>query len=178
MSALDFTVKIAEPIRTERLTLRAPAREDVAAMAALANNKRIHKWLSRLPHPYGESDAIDFIDNKSRSAESFAFSVVLREIGFIGVTGFHLEAEDRPELGYWLGEPHWGNGYATEAMAGLLNAVAETGCTKLFARALSENGPSRRVLEKSGFKKTGSEIGMCGTHLGVSITSYEWEPER
>ena len=28
-----------------------------------------------------------------------------------------------PQLGYWIGEPHWGNGYATEAVQALIDLV-------------------------------------------------------
>ena len=61
-----------------------------------------------------------------------------------------------PEIGYWLGVPFWGNGYATEAARALIDhAFGDLGHEVLHAGARVSNPASRRVLEKCGFQWTG-----------------------
>ncbi len=173
-----FIARLPETIRTERLMLRAPNRDDVVALARLANNKNIHKWLARLPHPYGEADAVEFIDTIARGSDEHAFSILTGDGGFIGTIGLHLDGEGPAELGYWIGEAYWGLGYASEAAAALLAAADAAGCDRIVAQAQSLNLASCRVLEKSGFAETNRRIADCGPHKARSITYFCREPMR
>lgn len=173
-----FVTRLPESLWSARLVLRTPNRGDVASMARLANNKSIYKWLSRLPHPYGEADALAFVDTVARSRDEHAFSILTRDGDFIGVIGLHLCADGTTEIGYWLGEPYWGDGYGSEAVSALLAATDAAGCDRLEARAQTLNFASCRVLEKSGFVETSRHIASCGPHQGVSITSFRRERLR
>lgn len=173
-----FVAHLPETIRTDRLVLRAPNRNDVAPMARLANNQNIFKWLARLPNPYGEADAIVFIDQIARGPQEHAYAITTRDDDFIGVIGLHLEPVERVELGYWLGEPYWGDGYGSEAVAALLAAADTAGCDRMDARAQSANFASCRVLEKSGFVETSQAIADCGPHKGRMITFFSRERLR
>ncbi len=101
---------------TERLVLRAPHDDDMQELAELANNRRVAEMLARMPHPYGLTEARAFIA-KSRETRKAgcAYAVTLADSGaFIGCAGLNMT--DRGlELGYWIGEPWWKRGYATEA---------------------------------------------------------------
>ncbi len=56
------------------------------------------------------------------------------------------------EIGYWLGEEHWGRGIATEAVAAVTrHAVERFGLTRIFALPFAWNPASCRVLEKAGY---------------------------
>jgi RimJ/RimL family protein N-acetyltransferase len=178
VAELAFVAHLPETIATDRLVLRAPNRTDVVPMARLANNQNIYKWLSRLPHPYGEADAVEFIDRIARGPEEHAYAITTRDDDFIGTIGLHLNPEESAELGYWLGEPYWGEGYGSEAVAGLLAAADAAGCDRIAARAQSANLASCRVLEKSGFVETSQRIADCGPHKGRSITFYSRERLR
>ncbi len=173
-----FVTRLPETIRTSRLVMRAPNRTDVAAMARLANNQNIFKWLSDLPNPYGTADAIAFIDTIARGPEEYAYSILTADGGFIGTIGLHLEPEMPAELGYWIGEPYWGFGYASEAVAGLVATAERAGGDRIDARVQSLNLASCRVLEKSGFAETSRRIADCGPHKGRSITFFRREPSR
>jgi RimJ/RimL family protein N-acetyltransferase len=147
-------------IETERLVLRAPRRDDVKAIARLANDRRVAENTARIPHPYGINDAEQFIASVNRQAGEATFAVALKgeAIGkseLIGVCGVELR-EDAAEIGYWIGVPHWNGGYATEAVRALIDhAFGELGHEALQARARVTNPASRRVLEKCGFQWTG-----------------------
>ena len=168
----EFVSRLPETIRTERLVLRTPVRADAPALARLANNQNISKWLARLPNPYGQDDAIAFIDTIARSAEEHAYAVATIDGGFIGTIGLHLKPGEPAEIGYWLGEAYWGLGYASEAVGALVAAADEAGCDCIAARALTSNGASCRVLEKSGFIETSRRIDDCGPHTGRSLTLF------
>ena len=142
-------------LETKRLALRAPRLEDAKTVATLANDRRIAENTARIPHPYKMADAEGFIKGANKSDGNAVFLITLRDKTVIGACGVTVQ-EQTPELGYWLGVPHWGNGYATEA----LHAVIDYAFTDLAHKALQAgarvtNPASRRVLEKCGFQWTG-----------------------
>lgn len=150
---------------TERLVLTAPTLAHAPAIALLCNNKNIHKWMARLPFPYAEADARFFVEQIVPSAEEACYGL-LRGDDFLGVVGLHFADGQPPELGYWLGEPYWGHGYATEAARALIQAARAAGATALRSRALLDNAGSRHVLAKLGFLETGTAIEMNGNLKG------------
>jgi RimJ/RimL family protein N-acetyltransferase len=142
-------------LETKPLALRAPRLEDAKTVAALANDRRIAENTARIPHPYRLSDAEGFISGANKAGGEAVFLITLRDKTVIGACGLSMQ-DETPELGYWLGVPHWGNGYATEA----LHAVIDYAFTDLAHKALQAgarvtNPASRRVLEKCGFQWTG-----------------------
>ncbi len=171
----DFRTGLPEPIKTERLILRAPAEQDVVPMARLANNERIHAMLARLPYPYTREDAVEFITNGARDADEHAFSVLLRDESFIGVVGLHFPAGKPAELGYWIGEPYWAEGYGSEAVLALVAHADAAGCPRLVARARAQNKASAAILTKAGFIETGEHIEDCGPHTDVPLKTFERE---
>jgi RimJ/RimL family protein N-acetyltransferase len=142
-------------LETKRLALRAPRLEDAKMVATLANDRRIAENTARIPHPYTLSDAESFIGGAAKSGEA-VFLVTLRDATVIGACGVVFQYEETPELGYWLGVPFWGKGYATEALHAVIDyAFADLGHDALQAGARVTNPASRRVLEKCGFQWTG-----------------------
>lgn len=162
---------LPDTITTSRLALRQPLEADAEAMAALANNRRIASMVSRLPSPYGRSDALEFITRGARNAHEHAYAVTLRDGTLAGVISFHFETGHAPEIGYWFGEPFWGQGYATEAANTLLRIIDARAPMELEARAISSNAASLHILQKCGFAVTGERMGACGANKGVMISS-------
>lgn len=139
-------------IVTRRLALRAPIRGDVPDLVRLADNKTIAGKLARLPSPYTRADAIGFVEIFAQRPDERPYAITLDE-KFIGVVGFTFFEGHPPELGYWLGEPYWGEGYMTEAVRGLIEAAHKAhGFELIAARALADNAGSLNVLAKAGFK--------------------------
>jgi RimJ/RimL family protein N-acetyltransferase len=143
-------------LETERLILRAPTLEDVKAVAALANDRRVAENTLRIPHPYRREDAEAFIAGANASDQEVVFLTTLRDGAILGACGIAKLDGVTPEIGYWLGVPYWGRGYATEAARALIDQAFTTlGHEHLVAGARVSNPASRRVLEKCGFQWTG-----------------------
>jgi RimJ/RimL family protein N-acetyltransferase len=141
-------------LETKRLALRAPRLEDAKSVAALANDRRIAENTARIPHPYRMTDAEGFISGANKAGDA-VFLITLRDGTIVGACGIVSE-DETPELGYWLGVPYWGNGYATEALHAVVDyAFTDLGHEALQAGARVTNPASRRVLEKCGFQWTG-----------------------
>lgn len=144
-------------LATERLVLRAPRRSDVKAIASLADDRRIAANTARIPHPYGIEDAEQFIASVNKR-EGEACFVIMLECAPVGVCSVDLR-EDGPEVGYWLGVPYWGRGFATEAVRALIDhAFGDLEHEALISGARVNNPASRRVLEKCGFQWTGVRL--------------------
>jgi RimJ/RimL family protein N-acetyltransferase len=91
----------------------------------------------------------------SRADDEIAF-LITREGVVLGACGISLPEREPPEIGYWLGVPFWGHGYATEAVRAVIDhAFADLDFEVLQAGARVTNPASRRVLEKCGFQWTG-----------------------
>jgi RimJ/RimL family protein N-acetyltransferase len=175
LSARRDRDRLPHRIATRRLVLRAPIRGDVPALVALADNKNIADRLSRLPSPYTRADGIAFVEIFAQRADERPYAITL-DSAFVGVVGLTFHVGDPPELGYWLGEPHWGKGIMGEAVSGLLDAVAATGAfPAIVARALADNAGSLHVLEKAGFRRTGEKIDDCGNHKDRLIVTLRRE---
>jgi RimJ/RimL family protein N-acetyltransferase len=146
-------------LATERLLLRAPRLDDAKAITGLINDRRIAENTARIPHPYSLSDAHAFLSAVNRDQSEPTFLIARTEGTVIGGCGIHVANGPDPELGYWIGVPHWGRGYATEAARALIDhAFGALGCERLSGRARVSNPSSRRVLEKCGFQWTGVSL--------------------
>jgi RimJ/RimL family protein N-acetyltransferase len=148
-----FRERSTPVLETERLVLRAPRLEDAKAVVTLAGDRRVAENTARIPHPYRVADAGEWIS--SVQADTGTFLITL-DGAPIGACGIDFRDGPTPELGYWLGAPFWGKGYATEAARAMIDHAFETlGHEALQAGARVSNPASRRVLEKCGFQWTG-----------------------
>ena len=141
---------------TARLRLRAPQREDASVISALANDRRIAENTARIPHPYTLADADGFLRYLEESESETAFAITLADDVLIGICGLRMKPRKAPEIGYWLGAPYLGHGYATEAARAVIDhAFEDLGLERLESGARVSNPASRRVLEKCGFQWSG-----------------------
>ena len=111
-------------LETERLTLRRPTLADVKAIARLANDRRIAENTRRLPHPYSHDACRRIRARHGRRRHDTAFLIEHSHTP-IGMTGINWRAPDAPELGYWLGFEHWGQGFGTEAARAVIDFFFE-----------------------------------------------------
>ncbi len=164
MDSYDNTTLTVE-LQTERLTLRLPEEADAASIARLIGDWDVTQMLGRVPYPYPEGGALDWIaELRPKVVAGESLNLVLVEKGSsealaIGSVGLDTrEGWDQLELGYWLGKPYWGRGYMTEAAKALVDhGFGAMGLDRIGSGHLPENLASRKVLTKLGFRDAGTE---------------------
>lgn len=148
-------------ITTVRLVLRDYILADAPAVHRLVSAREIALNTLRIPYPYPEGEAERWIasHDEMRARGDYPFAVTLREGGhLVGTVGLHVKADDDlAELGYWIGVPYWGHGYATEAAAALMRFGFQTlSLNRIFAMHFARNPASGRVLQKIGMRHEGT----------------------
>jgi RimJ/RimL family protein N-acetyltransferase len=138
-----------------RVRLRPLAPDDALAMAALLeHDPEATEMTARIPIPCTAAAARLWLALVS-TPPSHAFAIERRDRPeLIGAVGFVLLPEGAG-LGYWLGRPFWGAGYATEAARLALDHARALGATRVEAETFPDNRASVRVLEKLGFRAIG-----------------------
>ena len=145
-------------ITGEGFILRLFRHTDKKSLAKHANNKKISDNLrDRFPHPYSEEDAewfINFVLSDNDPVKNFIIEINNEAAGVISI----LPGEDvyrlNAEIGYWLGEEHWGNGIMTAAIKTTVKyAFEKLGIKRVYATPFATTTGSVKVLEKAGFIK-------------------------
>lgn len=144
---------------TKRLRLGKIRTKYIPEIVKYANNKNISDNTLNLPNPYREEDAIFWINMEIqgfKSGEKYIFAIYKKESeDFIGGIGLHIDKiNNKAELGYWIAEPFWNNGFASEAGEEILNyGFNALKLNKIFATYFLFNPSSERVLQKIGMNK-------------------------
>ncbi len=155
---------------TKRLYVRSFEPEDLAPMLAIGRNPNVARMMASIHADWTDEQAKSWIARGPYQQKlGFGAGAFLhsddRLIGFIGVGG------DPMNLGYGLDEPYWGQGFATEMVAGLLcHCYDHLGLKTLTAEHYNDNPASGRVLTKLGFEK-------CGESMGTSLARLEPAPQ-
>ena len=148
-------------IRTQRLVLRPPAIADAARVSLLAGDYAVASMTGTIPYPYSERMAAEWLADALKGEEGVVF-MIERDDAVIGCTGYRAFDVDHAELGYWIGKPYWGRGYATEAVTALIaHAFDADGFEYLKAGHFTDNPGSERILKKLGFVASGKETRDC-----------------
>jgi RimJ/RimL family protein N-acetyltransferase len=171
-------------LRDGRLALRQLAADDVPALTAACQDRELHRWLSRLPDPYEEQHARDFVTQSAHEWDAgteFTFAITQADDGrllgvcsLFDVTGLGTPAGASAEIGYWVAAAERGHGVMTAA-ARLLCAwgIEELGVRRLQWQAEVGNERSWRVAEKLGFVREG----VCRqrlVHVATGRRSDSW----
>ena len=130
---------------------------DLAEPVPLIGAREIAATTLRIPHPYQEKHAREFLASAAKENE-LRLGIRLRSNGRLcGGMGLHPDAaHKRAELGYWIGVPYWGNGYATEAAKAVVrHGFQYAGLNRIFAAHFKHNVASGNVLRKVGMKYEG-----------------------
>lgn len=152
-------------IITDRLVLRPFSKKDAKELVSAVNHKDIARH-TRIPHPYGLSDANSFIKSmqkEMREKRSFAIGIFLDDeiIGGIGLHQINWQ-DSRAEFGYWLTPKAWGKGYAREACYGFLSHVFHVmHLHRVEIEVKPANTRSIRLIRWIGAKKEGVLRSRC-----------------
>jgi RimJ/RimL family protein N-acetyltransferase len=137
-----------------RVRLRPLSFDDVPAIAALlSDDYEGVMQTARMPWPYREADAVAFVERVVSGPESAWAIEEVASGDFTGVIG--TMSGEVPEIGYWIGKPFRGRGYATEAIGLMLAQLRERGVRQVRAHVFPGNQASARALEKNGFALAG-----------------------
>jgi RimJ/RimL family protein N-acetyltransferase len=172
-------------LESERLLLRRPERRDIPALVPLANDYDVAKNLSRMPHPYTAQDGETFVamcEEKRAAGTDFNFAITRKSDGvFLGCIGLHLK-DGEFEFGYWLGQPYWRQGYATEGARRLVTfAFDDLKADSVWAGWFHDNPRSGNVLAKLGCLPTGFDKRVClarGMEIGCNLVRLSREAFR
>ena len=164
-------------IETLRLTIRPLQREDVPSLALLGTEE-VFELLPEIETPF---DARAWVERKlEREEPNICHVVFIRKtkmpVGFIQANILAGQTDWELGVGYWFGQDHWGNGYATETLRAVLENLTkgETETAKIFplyAHLHERNAPSIRVLEKCGFELEGPAPKIEGQE---GMLRYKW----
>ena len=162
------------------LSIRKWRIDDKSDLATNLNNlKVLNNLRDGLPYPYTEQDAEDFIRMMLTADKdsTFAFAITLDDkvIGSIGVFRQDNIHYRTAEMGYYIGEPYWGNGYMTNAIKQVCEYVlGNTDIIRIFAEPFAHNIASCKALEKAGFQYEGtlkSNAIKCGNIIDMMLGS-------
>ncbi|HAS6746125.1 TPA: GNAT family N-acetyltransferase [Vibrio parahaemolyticus] len=164
-----------QEIESNRLILRPFSLAEAKRVAELAGDKQISEMTANIPYPYSVSDAESWIRTHEAlflSGKGVVYAIVLKDTSeVVGAISFPKLENGLGILGYWLGVPYWGRGYATEASKSLISyAKKHYGLTKLQVMHLVGNERSRSVITKLGVKYVGDQVNrMQGKDREVSV---------
>ena len=150
-------------IETDRLRLRAFCDDDLTDLVALIGDWEVARWVSNVPYPYGEADGLAWlaiVRQDHAAGRPCRFAIALKEpdrlVGGVGLDGSSGDGTEEPALGYWLGRPYWGHGYAREAVAAVIEyGFVSLGLTSIRAYTDPANAASQKVLLHCGLARVG-----------------------
>lgn len=179
---------------TKRLVLRSFTLGDKDRVLKLAGQKEIAAMTLSIPHPLEPEDVEQWLRerrNKFEEEEGVVWAVCENEEGdpgkLVGAIGLQKDKlNNSAELGFWIGKPYWGKGYATEAGKRVIRyAFSEIGLNRVEAKHFVENKASNRVLEKLGMQFEGlhrQAIHKWDRYVDVKwyaiLHSDDWKGER
>jgi RimJ/RimL family protein N-acetyltransferase len=173
-------------IATTRLVLRPFTLADIPELVPLVGDANVASTTLLIPHPYTAADGERWISGHAAArekGESLDWAICQRDGRLMGAIGMVLRAaHDRAEIGYWIGKPFWGQGYATEAANGLLGfGFGTLNLHRIEAYHYARNPASGRVLEKVGMEREGvsrgkiKKWGAFEDCVLYGIVREEWE---
>jgi len=152
-------------IETPRAILRSPEARDAAEIARNVADFDVARMTALIPHPYPREVAEGWVEItrlQTRAKTRFVWVIELRGEGVVGAMAvFRRGPCAEWEVGYNVARPFWGRGIASEVLAATIDWTrASLAPTRLIAAHFEDNPASRRVLEKAGFRPTGSVTPM------------------
>jgi ribosomal-protein-alanine N-acetyltransferase len=149
--------KLTVPLRTDRLVLREFVKADVDAVFAYSSDPKVTRYL--FFGPRDEESTAEYLEELLASQVEqprTRFELAVEEASsgrLIGACDLSLIEANAVDLGYMLGTPDWGKGYATEISLALLEAAfCELRAERVISTVDVNNGASIRVLEKIGMR--------------------------
>ncbi|MFZ4828749.1 MAG: GNAT family N-acetyltransferase [Phototrophicaceae bacterium] len=147
-------------LETERLRLRPLLHQDLPMICEYLQDVDIHHNTLLIPYPYHLEHAESFLQmvyEQFANASDYVFALSLKsDQRFMGVISLHLLPHAKGEVGYWLGKPHWGQGYMSEALQRVIAfGFTDLGLQRIQATHFTHNVASGRVMQKANMTREG-----------------------
>lgn len=165
--------------RSERLLLRPGWTEDARELTARIADRAIVRNLSRVPWPYGEEQAAEWLALPKQPMLPTFLLTLPSAMGspIIGACGIHEGEHGDTEMGYWIARDWWGQGFATEAARAVVRIAGILGHRRLVGCHAIDNPASGRVLRKAGFVPTGRTRTIHSKGRGCDVAAPELAAE-
>ncbi len=140
--------------------LRRLEQSDSTVIATLLNNQNVWNNLrDYIPKPYHAIHAAEFITSVADESPHQTFGIITGSEELCGVITLVCQSDVyrlSAEIGYWIGEPYWRRGIATQAI-GLITEYGfnDLHLERVYAGVFEKNKASMRALEKNGYVKEG-----------------------
>jgi ribosomal-protein-alanine N-acetyltransferase len=145
-------------LRTRRLVLRPFTLADAPRVQQLAAAREVALNTLSIPHPYPDGAAEDWISSHEAKFEQGHINFAIDDGLLVGAIGLVTKREDDvAEIGYWIGLPYWGRGYASEAAEAVVRyGFEDQNLNKIYAAHFTRNPASGRVLQRLGMRHEGT----------------------
>jgi RimJ/RimL family protein N-acetyltransferase len=148
-------------LKTSRLQLRAFGKADEQDLLTLISEKEVAATTLRIPHPCTLHDVQAWLSTHQEEyqhGKTIRWAITHGQEGYLtgGISLFLNQAFQSAELGYWIGKPYWGRGYAFEAASRVVEfGFNQAGLNRIEAHYMDENQASARILQKLGMQYEG-----------------------
>lgn len=137
------------------IQIRPWQKQDAQALASIANNRKIwNNVRDQLPNPYTVLDALQWM-NHIKDHQPAQNMAILNNGMVVGNIGCKLQDDvyrKSIEIGYFVGEEHWGKGIATTAIDLFVQYLVHNfQPIRIYAEVFEHNRSSMKVLQKNGF---------------------------
>ena len=178
------------PVRTQRLTLRRVRVEDLPVIGAYRVLPQVNEWLPTAPH--SPQDHVAHLSGKSDAMER---TLVIELDGTV-IGDLYLAVEDawgqvevaeravkvQAEIGWCLDPAYQGQGYAREAVEGLIEVCfGALGLRRVVANSFADNTASWRLMERLGMRREVYNVrdslhrtGAWLDGVGYALLAEEW----
>ena len=137
-------------LHTDNLVIKKPSEKHLNSLIKELNNWNISKWLIEVPYPYSIDDAKYWV--KKTKQDQYSLNIYLKNKLIGGMSLSNQRENSKWELGYWIGEEYWGNGYAIEACENLISYFfSNTNNSIIYASHMKDNIKSKKIIIKLGF---------------------------
>lgn len=141
------------PIETKRLVIKKTTKDDISLIMKMDKQEETQKYLGGIKNKSLE-ERLEFLDKKDKNNNSL--TVVYNDIK-IGFIGLKIE-EEKAEVSYIFDYDYVNNGFCSEALSKLICiSFNELNLDVLYAYSKKDNLSSIKVLEKNGFKESGTK---------------------
>ena len=156
MRPVNRRVTSVTTIELASCRLRRWRAEDAGSLVRHANNPNVSRNLrDAFPYPYTELHAESFLERNVGREPITNFAIEINGEA-AGSVSLRLQSDiysGVAEIGYWIAEPYWGRGIASEAARAMTDyGFEQFPITRIEADVFERNPASMRVLEKAGFR--------------------------